>query len=203
MKKKNEYYWNNNKADNSFNYLSNTINKIVKYYNTKKLDHLDIGCGNGYLTKKITNYFKSTTAIDVSKSAILQAKKNYKGNIKFYNKKLSSIKKKFDFITAIEVIEHLYSPDNFLKELNLVTNKKTKILITTPYHGYFKNLLIIFLGKFDSHFSPLWEHGHIKFFSLKTLTQVFERNNFKIEKIFYSGRFFPISKSIICIIKKK
>ena len=28
------------------------------------------------------------------------------------------------------------------------------------------NLLISIFGKFDDHFNPLWEHGHIKFWSV-------------------------------------
>jgi len=203
MKKNNEYFWKNNKADNSFSYLSNSIKKILNLYNTKKLSHLDIGCGNGYLTKKISNYFEHCVGIDISKSAISQAKKNYNGKIKFYRKKISNINKKFNFITIIEVIEHLYSPDDFLKKLSLVADNKTTILITTPYHSFVKNLMIILLGKFDNHFNPLWEHGHIKFFTKKSLKELCERNNFKVKKIFYSGRVYPISKSIIFIIKKK
>ena len=203
MKKNNEYFWKNNKADNSFSYLSNSIKKILNLYNTKKLSHLDIGCGNGYLTKKISNYFEQSVGIDISKSAISQAKKNYNGKIKFYRKKISNINKKFNFITIIEVIEHLYSPDDFLKKLSLVADNKTTILITTPYHSFVKNLMIILLGKFDNHFNPLWEHGHIKFFTKKSLKELCERNNFIVKKIFYSGRVYPISKSIIFIIKKK
>lgn len=203
MKKNNEYLWKNNKADNSFSYLSNSIKKILNLYNTKKLSHLDIGCGNGYLTKKISNYFERSVGIDISKSAISQAKKNYNGKIKFYRKKISNINKKFNFITIIEVIEHLYSPDDFLKKLSLVADNKTIILITTPYHSFIKNLMIILFGKFDNHFNPLWEHGHIKFFTKKSLKELCERNNFKVKKIFYSGRVYPISKSIIFIIKKK
>ena len=203
MKKNNEYFWKNNKADNSFSYLSNSIKKILNLYNTKKLSHLDIGCGNGYLTKKISNYFEQSVGIDISKSAISQTKKNYNGKIKFYRKKISNINKKFNFITIIEVIEHLYSPDDFLKKLSLVADNKTTILITTPYHSFVKNLMIILLGKFDNHFNPLWEHGHIKFFTKKSLKELCERNNFKVKKIFYSGRVYPISKSIIFIIKKK
>ena len=201
---KKEYLWHHENADNSFNYLSKSINKIIEKF-IEKSNLLDIGCGNGFLTKSLSKNFKSVTAIDNSISAIDQAKKNYTGNIKFLNGDLKNLKidKKFNCITLIEVLEHLYSPDDMLKNIYEISDENTNIILSTPYHNFIKNLLILFSGKFDDHFSPLWEHGHIKFFSKKTLVEICKRNNFKIEKVFYSGRFFPISKSIIFIIKKK
>ena len=205
IRKKTEYTWSHNFADNSYGYLSKSLNIIIKKYVKNKKNLLDIGCGNGYLTKNISKNFKEILAIDSSNSAIKNAKKNYFGKINFSEKKVEEVKKTklWNCITLIEVIEHLYSPDDMLKKIYKISNKNTKIIITTPYHGFIKNILILLFGKFDTHFSPLWEHGHIKFFSKNTLLKISLRNSFKIDKIFYSGRFFPISKSIILVISKK
>ena len=203
-KKKNEYIWLHNMADNSFLYLFKTLNKIIKSEMIIKKNLLDVGCGNGFLTKIIANNFENIHAIDSSTSAIEQAKKEYSGKIIFSKNNLDELKsdKQFNCITLIEVIEHLYSPDKMLQDLNKISFKDTRIIISTPYHGFIKNLLIILTGKFNTHFSPLWENGHIKFFSKSTLVEICRRNGFIIEKIFYSGRFFPLSESIILIIKK-
>lgn len=204
MENKNKYYWSHNHADNSFVYLFKSLNKIIEKEIKNKDTLLDIGCGNGYLTKKLSKSFDKTIAIDNSESGIEQAKKNYSGDINFILSDLSNlnIKEKLNCITLIEVIEHLYSPDSLLREINKFCDKNTKIIISTPFHGFIKNLLIILSGKFNDHFSPLWEHGHIKFFTKKTLMQICARNNFKIEKIYYSGRIYPLSKSIIFILSK-
>jgi 2-polyprenyl-3-methyl-5-hydroxy-6-metoxy-1,4-benzoquinol methylase len=201
---KNEYIWSHNNNDNSFNYLYKTLRKSILKYK-KDMSILDIGCGNGYLTKKITKGFKNIVAIDNSKSAIKFAKKKYKGNVKFINVDLNNyiIKKKFNIILLIEVIEHIYLPDLFLKKIAKLMNKNSILIISTPYHGYLKNLVISLLNKFDSHFNPLWNYGHIKFWSKKTLTFLLKTNNLKINKVFYSGRFFPLSKSILMICRKK
>ena len=42
-------------------------------------------------------------------------------------------------------------------------------IVTTPYHGYLKNLTIALANKMDYHLSALWEGGHIKFESRRTL----------------------------------
>jgi 2-polyprenyl-6-hydroxyphenyl methylase/3-demethylubiquinone-9 3-methyltransferase len=41
--------------------------------------------------------------------------------------------------------------------------------MTTPHHGYLKNLLIALANRFDSHVTPLWEGGHIEFWPRRTL----------------------------------
>ena len=76
MNKKNisEYRWVNNLEDNSYPYLSKTLLKIL-YRLNKKISLLDIGCGNGSLTKVLSRCFEKTFAIDESKSAIFFAKK--------------------------------------------------------------------------------------------------------------------------------
>jgi 2-polyprenyl-6-hydroxyphenyl methylase/3-demethylubiquinone-9 3-methyltransferase len=34
-------------------------------------------------------------------------------------------------------------------------------------------------GKFDTHFSPLWDGGHIKFWSRRTLSELLTEQGFK------------------------
>jgi hypothetical protein len=75
-------------------------------------------------------------------------------------------------------------------------------LLSTPYNGYIKNLIISLLWKHDWHFNPLWRHGHIKFFSVKTLTNILQKCNFDIIKKKLSGRFYHVSCSMIFLTKK-
>ena len=44
-----------------------------------------------------------------------------------------------------------------------------RLLVTVPYHGVFKDVLIA-LFKWDEHFSPT--NPHIRFFTRKTLSQL-------------------------------
>jgi len=200
-----EYQWLTTNQDNSYPYLSKTLLKILNRINNKKA-LLDVGCGNGSLTKILSRFFKNIYAIDNSKSAIYYAKKQRNNNIQFKFGTIKKYQKKFkslniDVITAIEVIEHVYSPKLFLSEIKKVMKKKTYLIISTPYHGYFKNLAISLMDKFDKHFNPTWENGHIKFWSINTLEKILICNGFKVEKIYFSGRFFPFSKSMVFVTK--
>ena len=198
-----DYDWINNNTVHH-NYLIKSVENIIKIENTSNIELLDIGCGNGYLTQKISKFFKHSTGIDLSRTGIEKAQKLKSDKLEFKNIGLEEIinqGKKFKFITSFEVIEHQYLPDDFLNQINKILTDDGKLLISTPYHGYFKNLLINLLGKHDYHYNPLWRHGHIKFFSIKTLTNLLKKCNLKVIKKF-SGRFYPLSNSMIFLIKK-
>ena len=140
-------------------------------------------------------------------SKIHFAKKYENEKLKFQHtgmKDLINKNIKYDFISSIEVIEHQYDPLQYIKEINEVTNKNGLILISTPFHGYFKNLLISILNLNDKHYGVLWKHGHIKFFSVKSLKKLIEVSNcpIKIEDIKFSGRIYPFSNSMIFLLRK-
>ena len=42
-------------------------------------------------------------------------------------------------------------------------------MVTTPYNGYLKNVALAVSGSMDRHWTVLWDGGHIKFWSQKTL----------------------------------
>jgi 2-polyprenyl-6-hydroxyphenyl methylase/3-demethylubiquinone-9 3-methyltransferase len=187
--------------------ITKSIEKILKRTTKSTFEHVDVGCGNGFITSKIRKYFKTSIGIDLSKQGIYFANKNYKSkNLKFYLKDMQSLineKKKFDYVTTIEVIEHQYDPFKFMECLEKILKKNGYLLITTPFHGYFKNLIMSIFGLMDNHFTALWNHGHIKFFSIKTLKKLISNYKFEIVDISYSGRIYPLSSSMIFLLKRK
>ena len=84
------------------------VDKILKIYKEKKISILDIGTGSGCIIISLLSNLKNSygIGIDISKNAILTAKKNalkYKlsTRLKFFNKSFNSIfSKKFDLIVS-------------------------------------------------------------------------------------------------------
>ena len=84
------------------------VDKILKIYQGKKISILDIGTGSGCIIISILSSLKNSNGIgiDISKNAILTAKKNalkhkLTKRVKFLNKSLNNIfSKKFDLIVS-------------------------------------------------------------------------------------------------------
>jgi release factor glutamine methyltransferase len=84
------------------------VDELLKVYRDKKISILDIGTGSGCIILSLLNNLKKSkgTGIDISKKAILIARKNaiahkISNRVKFYNKSLESLfHKKFDLIVS-------------------------------------------------------------------------------------------------------
>lgn len=77
------------------------------------------------------------------------------------------------------------------------------MIISTPYHGYIKNLALSVLNRWDRHFFALVEGAHIKFWSKKTLSMLLERNGWSVKKYYGAGRIPFLWKSMIMICEYK
>jgi 2-polyprenyl-3-methyl-5-hydroxy-6-metoxy-1,4-benzoquinol methylase len=108
----------------------------------------------------------------------------------------------FDLVISCDVIEHLYSPLELLRCAYKVLKPGGKLLLVTPYHGYWKNLALAITGKFDSHFEVHHEGGHIKFFSVKSLSALLINESFKNLRFSYYGRLPFLWMNMICISTK-
>lgn len=108
----------------------------------------------------------------------------------------------FDVVVSTEVIEHLYAPRRLGLFASAVLRPQGCLVITTPYHGYLKNFAISLLGAWDRHADPLWDGGHIKLFSRRTLTRLLEEGGFRVINFGGVGRLPYLWKSMIVVAEK-
>jgi SAM-dependent methyltransferase len=108
----------------------------------------------------------------------------------------------FDVAIATEVIEHLVRPFNLPRFAKQLLRPGGHLIISTPYHGYLKNLFLALTNSWDAHLSPFWEGGHIKFWSYKTLSQLLNDSGFRIVRFIGAGRLPFLWKSMIVIAQK-
>jgi hypothetical protein len=77
------------------------------------------------------------------------------------------------------------------------------LILSTPYNGWLKNVIIAVTGHFDEHHGPLHVGGHIKFWSIRTLTRLLDENGFAVEQFFGAGRLPYIWKSMVLSARMK
>jgi hypothetical protein len=76
------------------------------------------------------------------------------------------------------------------------------LILSTPYNGYMKNLAISVLNGWDRHINPLWDGGHIKFWSKATLSTLLQEEGFTVERFLGAGRLPWFWKSMILMAKR-
>jgi 2-polyprenyl-6-hydroxyphenyl methylase/3-demethylubiquinone-9 3-methyltransferase len=109
---------------------------------------------------------------------------------------------KFKTVISLEVVEHLFFPRKFAACVYNLLEPGGTALISTPYHGYWKNLVLALLGKMDSHFTALWDYGHIKFWSIRTLRQLLTEAGFQDVRFHRLGRIPILAKSMVAVAVK-
>ncbi len=76
------------------------------------------------------------------------------------------------------------------------------LIVTTPYHGWLKNVAVAASGKFDKHSEALIEGGHIKFFSRDSLERMLRGCGFEPVRFKGVGRAPYLWKSMILAARK-
>jgi 2-polyprenyl-6-hydroxyphenyl methylase/3-demethylubiquinone-9 3-methyltransferase len=70
-------------------------------------------------------------------------------------------------------------------------------VVSTPYHGWLKNVALAASGKLDAHHEALRAGGHIKFFSRRTLERLLVDAGFREPRFIGTGRIPLVWKSMI------
>jgi ubiquinone biosynthesis O-methyltransferase len=142
---------------------------------------LDLGCGNGATTAVLAQNGWEMWGVDMSESGIRHAQQAHP-HIRFQrwdvHKSLAFLGRSFDAVVSTEVIEHVYDPDAVIANCWQALRPQGKLILTTPYHGWLKNVAIAVGGYYDAHHCALWKGGHIKFWSPATISRLLERNGF-------------------------
>ena len=97
---------------------------------------------------------------------------------------------------------HLVRPGDLLRFAKRLLRAGGYLIISTPYHGYLKNLVLALTNKWDAHLSPFWDGGHIKFWSRRTLSQLLNDAGFHVVRFIGAGRLPFLWKSMIIVAQR-
>jgi 2-polyprenyl-3-methyl-5-hydroxy-6-metoxy-1,4-benzoquinol methylase len=199
-----EFEWNSADSGNgetSDRLAKAVIKRVTDLQDIKRI--CDLGSGNGYISGRLAALGYEVVGIDASESGTRMASQSYPDARFICSLVDEGLPQRlaldpFDLVISSDAIEHFYRPGDLVRAAVSLLRADGQVLLGTPYHGYLKNLVLSLSGKMDAHFNVLQDGGHIKFFSVKTLSQLMESHGLVDLNFSFYGRAPWLWKNMIC-----
>src|SRR5210317_1134365 len=168
--------------------IVNSFKLKAKQRPLDKINILDIGCGGGLLSEPKTRLGANVTGIDASSKNIRIAKLHAKKNKLKINYLCSSpeklkIKKKFDVILNMEIVEHVEDINFFINSCSKLL-KKNGLMFVATLNKTLKSYIFAIVGaEYVLRWLPIGTHDWEKFVNPDDLIAISKKNNLSIKKL--------------------
>lgn len=202
-----DYPYRDTSPNHAHAYILPTLFRLLEDvdFPTEEKRVFELGCGNGSAAMRMEKHGYSVAGVDPSEAGIEQARSldaDLDLHVGSAYDDLANRFGSFPVLVSLEVVEHVYDPRTYAQTAYDLLQPGGRAIISTPYHGYMKNLAIALTGKYDRHHNPLWDHGHIKFWSMNTLETLLSEVGFKNISFERVGRIPVLAKSMIAVAHK-
>ena len=165
------------------------LENIVNSYDVNRSSYLDIGCSNGFMIEKaIEMGFSNARGIEPSLAAIEHASDKIKARIipgMFDSSKFEN--ETFDLISFFQTFDHIIEPNEFLQDVRKKLNEKGFVIAINHNIGSISY-------KFLREKSPIIDIEHTYLYDLTTMRKIFEKNQFKVHKVFPVKNWVTLSR---------
>lgn len=174
--------------------------KQLEKYSVNKGLLLEVGCGNGFfLEEALSQGYRQVYGVEPGKKSVEKAKPKIKKRIIVDIFKPGQFKKNFfDIICCFQTFDHIPQPNQLLEECYRITKKSGLLL-------FLNHNVESLSARLLKEASPIIDIEHTYLYSKKTITQIFEKHQFKVLEVksafnihylFYWLHLFPIPRVI-------
>jgi 2-polyprenyl-3-methyl-5-hydroxy-6-metoxy-1,4-benzoquinol methylase len=164
-----------------------SLQKIIDLVGLKK-NVVDFGCASGYLAEFLLEKDCSVTGIDINEKAAKLAQ-NYCRRVivaDLDHQPLSHLfneEQLFDVAVFGDVLEHLRNPWTILRETLGLLNSQGYVIASIPNIAHGAIRLALLAGNFDYQQMGILDNTHLRFFTYKSVIELFETSGYTIESI--------------------
>jgi len=155
---------------------------------------LDVGCGPGFMAKRLAGKNAKTVSIDlkIQPQAQQYSWRCIETDIDKYE--FNDEFGKVDYILILDTIEHLRSPERLLQVLRQrFSSDEPEIIITTGNIGFLTMRAGLLFGSFNYGKRGLLDMDHKRLFTFSTLCRTMEINGYDIVKRYGIPAPFPLA----------
>ena len=169
--------------------LTNKFQIKNKHKILNDIDILDLGCGGGIASEPLCRLGGNVTGIDESENLINIAKLHSKRmglkiNYKCIDiENLIKLKKKYDVIVALELLEHVNNVENFCELIIKLLKNDGIIILSTINRTILSKFFVIEIAENIIKKIPKGTHDYKKFITPEQLRAIFEKYTYEINNI--------------------
>jgi glycosyltransferase involved in cell wall biosynthesis len=155
---------------------------------------LDIGCGPGFMAKHLAQKNVKTVSIDlqIRPEAVENSWKCVETDVDKYE--FDEDFGKVDYILALDIIEHLKSPERLLQILRQRFSRDVpNVIITTGNIAFFTLRIALLFDSFNYGKRGVLDMDHTRLFTFSTLQRTLEINGYDVVKKYGIPAPFPLA----------
>lgn len=139
---------------------------------------LDIGCGGGFFLNAVREIFDKLYGLEISSELAEFVKKKWDIDVHIGNiLNIDFPKNYFDIITLYDVLEHMFHPDELLREIHRILKPGGVVVVSTP------NVNGLSAKSMKDKWLFFTPPEHLYYFSPNSLRIFFEANGFRVCKV--------------------
>lgn len=160
---------------------------------------LDVGCAGGHMAAELRKKNCVVHGVEIDPVTAVRARavcaSVAEGDLDAMQD-LPFSRGMFDYVLALDVLEHLRRPDRALKLLQPMLKPDGRLVCSIPNVARFEVRMGLLFGRFEYGDGGALSKGHLRFFTRRSATQLLEEAGFKIERVLSTGlasmiRVFP------------
>jgi len=154
---------------------------------------LDIGCGDGYISVRMLDHGLRVYGVDLGLQLLQEAEERGIIGVLCDAQKLCFKSEAFDTVILLETLEHLYSPEECLKEIHYVLKEKGRLVLSVPAKYGILVQILEFKSKIRKKAAPIH-----RLYGLREINGLLARCGFTVIR---SG-YFAMFNNIYVIARK-
>jgi len=141
---------------------------------------LDLGSGDGLFLTLLNKKGIKGNGLDISEEGVFRTReKGIEASVFDFNDKVPFEDNTFDYVSMLDLLEHLYTPQDLLMEATRVSKKF--VIISVPNFSSLPARIQTFLGKVPENNRP--NKGHVYWFNYSVLIRITDNCGLRLVEI--------------------
>ena len=165
---------------------NSSLKKMLSFIGGNK-QVVDFGCASGYFAQVLNTRGCIVTGVEINSLAAEQAKQHCRevivADLDFVSIAEILPNQKFDVAVFGDVLEHLRNPGKVLEDTKAILKEDGFIVASIPNIAHGAIRLALLKGEFEYTELGILDNTHLRFFTRKTIEQLFDQSGYIINAI--------------------